>query len=333
MAIINDNDMEIILKGDQETAIREMLRDRMFALVQAPSEKPKKCISTVSSSVFLARMNSMSGKSCGIRPKGSLIPYQSCEYYLILYRKRGNDEIDPDGKWPDDKAVFDHGIEHAAFPGAVFSYPTVDEFVRFIADKELVVITNYAENYANMENRKIKHFLNDYLLLRENFENLFVLNDTNLDVRVFMSKVDDGIYPEYGLYPEDVRNFDVRKKIVDVFRDKFKDYSDDENDICIEYESRSEEIQAAYFVTRYHSNKAWTWDPINVFNVRISAFVLPGTITPRRAKKMSANKKAKNYVSGTEYAIDSIHMNTDITYDLDEFKKLVDGLFYNVTLA
>ena len=39
MAIINDNDMEIILKGNQEETIRKMLKDRLFCLIKMPAKK------------------------------------------------------------------------------------------------------------------------------------------------------------------------------------------------------------------------------------------------------------------------------------------------------
>ena len=39
MAIICDNDMEIILKGSSEETIRKMLDDRLFALLKIPVKK------------------------------------------------------------------------------------------------------------------------------------------------------------------------------------------------------------------------------------------------------------------------------------------------------
>ena len=42
MAIICDNDMEIILKGSSEEVIRKMLKDRLFALIKMPAKKPEK---------------------------------------------------------------------------------------------------------------------------------------------------------------------------------------------------------------------------------------------------------------------------------------------------
>ena len=79
----------------------------------------------------------------------------------------------------------------------------------------------------------------------------------------------------------------------------------------------------AYFLTRFHSNTCWSADPVNIVNVRVSTFVLPGTITPKKAKNLPLKKKTRNDVSGAEYMIESIHCNSDIFPDMDEFKKYI----------
>ena len=93
MEKIADNDMEIILKGNQEKVIRKMLDDRCFCLIKMPAEKPERCISRFSSSVFVGHMNSYGiTRSFSIRRTGSKMPYENCEYYLSIYEKRGCDE-------------------------------------------------------------------------------------------------------------------------------------------------------------------------------------------------------------------------------------------------
>jgi len=57
MAEIVNHDMELILKGDQKAALRQMVENRLFALIKLPSKKPDRYISKYSSSVFFARMN------------------------------------------------------------------------------------------------------------------------------------------------------------------------------------------------------------------------------------------------------------------------------------
>lgn len=330
MAIINDNDMEIILNGDQETAIHEILRDRFFALLKMPVKKPERHTSKCSSSVFVGHMNNLLIDSLAIRKKNSKILFEDCEYYLSLYRSRGNEVFEPGESYKDSKEIFDRNIKRIAFTGTEVTYPTVDELLVFLADKEMVCITNYIEDH-NMEMVKSRHFLDDYLLMRENYKTQFFRHDDYLDIRVFLTRIEDeASYTEYGLYPEDIRQFDVRKKLADYLKKISKESFCDKSDYYFEYESQSPEIQAAYFATRFHSNPAWDANPVNIFDFRISAFVLPGTISPKKAKKLPLKKKTKKTDSNSEYVIDSIHLNSNICYDLDEIKDLIKGVYYEV---
>lgn len=331
MAIINDNDMEIILKGDQETAIREMLRDRLFALLKMPVKKPERHTSPVSSSVFVAHMNCMLNVTCAIRKRNTLTLFENCEYYLSMYHKRGNKSYKTGGS-KTDKEVFDHSIERTSFPGTEVTYPSVDEFLNFMADKELVYITNYIEHH-NMEIVKTKHFLNDYLLMRENYDEQYFRHDDYHDIRLFLIRVeDDGANSEHGLYPEDIRRFDVKDKIINRLSKISKECFCDKSDYYFEYEAQSQDIQAVYFVTMFHSNPDWDENPVNLFNMRMCAFVLPGTISSKKAKKMPLKKKTVKTDCGSEYVIDSIHLNSNICFDMAEFNDLIKGLFYEAFL-
>ncbi len=329
MAIINDNDMEIILKGDQETAIREMLRDRFFALLKMPMKKPERHTSPVSSSVFVAHMNCMLNVTCAIRKRNALTLFENCEYYLSMYHKRGNKSYKTGGS-KTDKEIFDHSIERTSFPETEVTYPSVDELLNFMADKELVYITNYIEHH-NMEIVKTKHFLNDYLLMRENYDEQYFRHDDYHDIRLFLIRVeDDGANSEHGLYPEDIRRFDVKDKIINRLSKISKECFCDKSDYYFEYESQSQDIQAVYFATMFHSNPDWDENPVNLFNMRMCAFVLPGTISSKKAKKMPLKKKTVKTDCGSEYVIDSIHLNSNICFDMAEFNDLIKGLFYEV---
>ena len=272
MAIINDNDMEIVLKGNQETAIREMLRDRFFALLKMPKKKPERHTSKVSSSVFVGHMNGLLGYSFAIRKTESLTCFEDCEYYLSFYHARGNKTFETSGGYENDKEIFDRGIGRIAFEGTEVSYPSVDELLAFMADKEFVYLTNYIEDH-NIEIVKSRHFLNDYMLMRENYDEQFFRHDDYHDIRLFLTRVEDeSAYYEHGLYPEDIRKFDVKDKIIDKLRKLSKDCLEDKSDYFFEYESQSPEIRAVYFATRFHSNPAWDANPVNLFNFRICIF-------------------------------------------------------------
>ena len=319
MAIINDNDMEIILKGNQDEAIRKMLKDRLFCLIKMPAKKPERITSPCSSSVFVGCLNGWTFRTFAIRKDGSKTLYSDCEYYLSIYEKRGTDE--------ELSGYFEKGIERIKEHTISITYPSVDELLSFLKDQELVLITNYM-HYGNFESFKAENFLSELLLLWKDSESKFFRREEFCDIRVYLSRVEeDGAYPEYGLYNEDVREFDIRKRIVNMLLKSCKEDYGDEMFYSVEYEAQSEGVQAAYFATRFHSNTCWDADPVNIVNARISAFVLPGTTSPRKAKKLPMKKMTQNETSGSKYMIDCIHCNSDVFADMEEFKEYIEIYF------
>ena len=319
MAIINDNDMEIILKGNQDEAIRKMLKDRLFCLIKMPAKKPERITSPCSSSVFVGHLNNWTFRSFAIRKDGRKTLYSDCEYYLSIYEKRGTDE--------ELSGYFEKGIERIKEHTISITNPSVDELLSFLKDQELVLITNYM-HYGNFESFKAENFLSELLLLWKDSESKFFRREEFCDIRVYLSRVEeDGAYPEYGLYNEDVREFDIRERIVNMLLKSCKEDYGDDMFYSVEYEAQSEGVQAAYFATRFHSNTCWDADPVNIVNVRISAFVLPGTTSLRKAKKLPMKKMTQNETSGSKYMIDCIHCNSDVFADMEEFKEYIDSYF------
>ena len=319
MAIINDNDMEIILKGNQEDAIRKMLKDRLFCLIKMPAKKPERITSPCSSSVFVGCLNGFPFRSFAIREDASKKLYSDCEYYLSICEKRETDK--------EMSGYFERGIERIKEHTISITYPTVDELLLFLKNQELVLITNYM-HYGNFESFKAEDFLSEMLLLWKDSESKFFRREEFCDIRVYLSRVEeDGVYPEYGLYNEDVRSFDIRERIVNMLLKSCKEGYGDEMFYSVEYEAQSEGVQAAYFATRFHSNTCWDADPVNIVNARISAFVLPGTTSPRKAKKIPMKKMTQNEISGSKYMIDCIHCNSDVFADMEEFKEYIDTYF------
>jgi len=313
--IINNNDTEIILKGSQDEVIRKMLDNRLFCLIKMPAKKPKQMISECSSSVFVGKMNSGMDRSFAIRNAGSKTIYGDCEYYLSIYYQRGTDD--------ESKGYFEHRLEYRKPHCISITYPSLDELMTFLNGKELVLITNWM-NYGNMEAYKVEDFLKNLLFIWKECGSKYIRKDEFCDVRVFLTRVEDeSSYPEYGLYCEDIRKFDIRNRIVGQFSKKSKEFFGKKEYYSAEFETQTDDVQAAYFLTRFHSNRRWDADPVNIVNVRISAFILPGTISPKKAKKLPLKKKTINEVSGAEYMIESIHCNSDIFPDFDEFKEYV----------
>ena len=154
MAIICDNDMEIILKGNEEETIRKMLDNRFFALMKMPVKKNN--TSDFSSSVFVGHISDSMSRTFAIRIAGTKTLYEDCEYYLTMYYKRGICE--------EMRGYFEKNLKRKEDDFISVTYPTVDELLSFLNNKELVLITNYM-HYGNFEALKNKDFLEDILFL------------------------------------------------------------------------------------------------------------------------------------------------------------------------
>ena len=319
MAIICDNDMEIILKGSKEEVIRKMLNDRLFCLIRMPIKKPDKYISKVSSSVFVSHMNDLHlTRSFAIRNSGSKVLYGDCEYYLCINLKRGCDE---------EKKYYQRALDRIIRYVGSITYPSIDEIIEFLGDKELVLITCYM-HFGNFEQLKVNDFLDKILLLWKESGSKFIRRDETCDIRVYLRRIEGcGASSNDEFYPEDIRDFDIRKKVVNILKEYSKKFYFDEEYYSAEYETQAKDIQAAYFVTRFCSNNQWEAHPVNIVNARISAFVLPGMVSPKEAKNFPRKRITKKKTSEEEYVIDSIHCNSDIFYDFAEFDDFMGSFF------
>ena len=318
MGIVSDNDMEIILKGSQQKVIRKMLDDRLFCLIKMPVKKPDSYVSRVSSSVFVGRMNEYHlYRSFSIRIAGTKTVYGECEYYLSIYENRGCTEKA--------REVFDHSIGRITKKCGTVENPSIDELIAFLKGKELVMITNYM-HYGNFEQLKVKDFLENQLLIWKDSKSKFFRRDETCDIRVYLSRTDDSPFSGYGFYPDDIRDFDIRRRIVKLLDKYSKKYYNDKQYYSAEYEARTEDVQAVYFVTRFCSNDQWEANPICIVNSRLSVFILPGTVSRKDANNLPV-KKTRKQSTGEEFVIDSIHVNSDIFHDMDEFEEYIDSYF------
>ena len=220
MAIIHDNDTEIIMRGDQKDAIKKMLNDRLFCLVNMPAKKPRNIISEFSSSVFIGRMNDFAVRTFAIRDVGTNTIYEDCEYYLSIYFTRGREEKN--------QSIFDQRMERKKEHAISCKDLKVDELLAFMEGKELVLITNYML-YGNMEAIRVDDFLNKLLLLREESEAKFLSRDEYCDIRIYLRRGAAEIScSDQGLCLENISNLDIGRRIVEIFRKKSKGYYDDD---------------------------------------------------------------------------------------------------------
>ena len=322
MALINDNDMEVIMKADQENVIRKMLNDRLFCLIKLPIKKPAEIIGRYSSSVFVAHMNNHLVRSLAIRPAGSKVSYEECEYFLSMYHSRGIDE--------EKSGIFKKGLLRKQIGRRISSvgeavYLSVDELIDFLNGKELFLITNYM-HYGNMEALKTEDFLEDILFIWENRNNEYVRREEKCEVRIYLTGIYDGKDDNpFFIMPIDVRKLKLEQHIFNILKKKSLKFYPKEY-YSVLYETQSETVQSANFTTRFHSNTAWEADPINYVYVRISAFVIPSKVSAEALENTPKNKITTD-CNGNKYIIDSIHFNSDIFSDIAEFEKYMDSYF------
>ena len=317
MALINDNDMEVIMKADQEEVIRKMLNDRLYSLIKLPVKKPDKIIGKYSSSIFVSYMNDYLERSLAIREVGSKALYEDCEYYLCMYYSRGIDE--------EKKGIFQHILDRHMTQIGEVTYLSIDELIDFLKGKEFVLITNYM-HYGNMEALKIDDFLEDILFLWENRDDEFILREERCEVRIYLTEIDDGHANDSNLMRlMDVRKLKLEQKIIRILKDKSKRFNP-EGYYSVEYATQSETVQSSNFTTKFHSNTTWEADPINYVYVRVSAFVLPGKGSADVFEN-APKKRLTSDIDGKKYVIDSIHFNSDTFSDIEEFGKYMDSYF------
>jgi hypothetical protein len=131
-----------------------------------------------------------------------------------------------------------------------------------------------------------------------------------------------------------VQRDNFKSELRTVHKKFYKPESDEPlDDFCVEFESGSDKMQASYFLTRFHSNPAWYLDPVNVLCYRLAVFVLPGSITKEQTTGLPEEKLTVRLTDGSVYRIDSILQNGDILFDLNDFSKLVGGLFCEISMA
>ena len=271
-------------------------------------------------------MNNLKNRTCAIRKVGEISVFEECEYYLTVFFIRGKKDYL--------KELFDKGVASIGIPEIEISYPTFEEFLSFMNDKELVFITNYVERNGNVEACKIRHFLNDDLQMRRIFFKESILYDDYYDIKIYLIREEHESLPAPScLSPDDIYYYDIKGRILSILERNSKEFFSDESDYFVEYETRSDVITALYFATRFHSNPLWDVNPVCILNFRISVFVLPGEVSRLKMSQLPDEKKTKHKYTEEEYYIDSIFFTSDMCLDLADFEKLIDGHFHDFTLA
>jgi len=207
-------------------------------------------------------------------------------------------------------------------------YPSVEELINMICGKVLIFSAYFAEEHCGVE-RTLNRKLQEYVFNLRN-EKEFYLYDEFFDVKVFLKRISNDRSDAMDcIQPVDIWNFDIYSKIFSVLKKECRVY----DDILTEkYTSVSDKLQAHYFLAKFHSNRNWGLDPVCILNYRTSAFVLPCSAT-KEDITFPQNKIAFNFKDRLYYIIDSIHVNSDICFDLSEFEYLIKGFMTDIDLA
>ena len=233
--------------------------------------------------------------------------------------------------------------------GVSIQYLSIEELLPMVLGKRLIYHTEYVEDHCCVEsviNRKMQEHI---FRLREDEdreeldekqeeeqdeeqEGVFYLYDNFFSVEVFLQKIsgDDAGEQEF-LQPADVRDFDINKKILSTLKKGSNSFYHDA--MTINYASVSDQLQAQYFLAKFHSNRLWELNPVCILNYRISTFILPHSISKERAADFPEDRIAYDIKHKTRYVIDSIHVDSDICFSLSEFDELIDRFMYNIRLA
>ena len=214
--------------------------------------------------------------------------------------------------------------------GIDISYSSIEELISMLSGKRLIYYNKFAEDHCNVEDTVNRHMQDDVFNLIN--EDEYYLYREFFHVQVFLQRVSETNAEGHTvMMPSDVRNYDITSKLLSKLTEGSNTFYNDA--ITIRYEMESERLQAQYFLSKFHCNREWDADPVCVLNFRISSFILPGIFPAEKAYELSKDKIAYDINTGTKYVVDSIHIDSDICFDISEFNEWLKTYIYNISLA
>lgn len=214
--------------------------------------------------------------------------------------------------------------------GIDISYPSIEELISMLSGKRLIYYNKFAEDHCNVEDTVNRHMQDDVFNLIN--EDEYYLYREFFRVQVFLQRISEtDAEGQTVMTPSDVRNYDITSKLLSKLTEESNSFYNDA--ITIRYEIESERLQAQYFLSKFHCNREWDADPVCVLNFRISSFILPGAFPVKKAYELPKNKIAYDINTGAKYVVDSIHIDSDICFDISEFNEWLKTYIYNISLA
>lgn len=281
MSLSDHETAELILRGDQQDAIRTMLKDRSYVLIEAPHEWK------------LWGVIDCCSINCGIRDLNSKTTIVKCKYCLSLDHTGLNAE----------------DFAYCAKDGQTMSSPPIDELLEFLADKELVINNHYIDDMGDMETKIVRTFISDILMLRKHPEKIY--RDMFYDVRIYATREGSNRF-----FADDVRNFDVNDKVLGSVREETQEYRYNlPEDFSVEFELKSETSAATYFLRCFHS-KTDGW--MGILCYRFSVLVLPEVEHEEETFLRDDREQITDVVNGINYKIESIHVNSEMVRNTDD---------------
>ena len=204
--------------------------------------------------------------------------------------------------------------------------PAVDDLLVFLEDKELLFNEYYIDGAGSVEEIYRNFFLDFDLRIRSD-RGRTVYNEF-YDVRTYVTRIcdSDAKSPDC-LASADIRKFDLDQRLLDrVYKTHDAFCYKNPNDFLAVFETQSKSAQAVNLLKVVYRGFENEEHPLAILCYRFSVFELPNSVSG--AKRMLRPNKRTCYLSdGTEYKIDSIHINTDICGDLDGFEQWLEDDF------
>ena len=290
---------KMIVRGENNNFIHELIKNRQYALISFDNSKTDTSPFFYILDPYFRIMDRKAEKD-----------EQGIEKYIVLSQARGYQNYHT--------GDYHRNInEIKKIKGVSVYTPSEEGLVSILSDKMLIYSKPNA--YVNVEHFTFKGFKEAIQVYGRDYR---LLADEYFDMRVYLQRVGDGWEKDKnGIVPLDIETLDVNRILLNLFRGECEQHFTDLSDFQLEFKYESQDMNAQYYLTRFHSNLNWRINPVCVLCFRISAFLLPGVTPLISVKKISEDIITQNTITGERYRIDSIYVNSDICTGIEDVRE------------